>query len=79
MNPVHAIKYLTLVNRFKANHPKLPQFIKSAGSVADVGTVAEITVKTTTGKTLRANILINEEDMKIINEFKALRSEQNRK
>lgn len=79
MNPVHAIKYLTLVNRFKTNHPKLPQFIKSAGSVADVGTVAEITVKTTTGKTLRANILINEEDMKIINEFKALRSEQNRK
>jgi len=79
MNPVHAIKYLSLVNRFKANHPKLPQFIKSVGTVADIGTVAEITVKTTSGKTLRANIMINEEDMKIINEFKALRSDQNHK
>lgn len=79
MNPVHAIKYLSLVNRFKANHPKLPLFIKSVGAVADIGTVAEITVKTSEGKTLRANIMINEEDMKIINDFRALRSEQNSK
>ena len=79
MNPVNALKYYTLLNKFKANHPKLPQFIKSAGTVADIGTVAEITIKTSAGKTLRANILVNEEDMKIISELKALRSDQNHK
>ena len=35
MNPMSAIKYLTLLNKFKANHPKLPQFIKAAGTIAD--------------------------------------------
>ncbi|MBR4626343.1 MAG: hypothetical protein IKO47_01315 [Ruminococcus sp.] len=73
MNPMYALKYYTLLNKFKANHPKLPGFIKTAGSIADVGTVAEITVKTTAGKTIRANISITEEDIKILSELKALR------
>ncbi len=76
MNPVQAIKYLTLVNRFKSNHPKLPQFLKTAGSIADVGTVAEITVTTTDGRTIRANIRINEEDMKILSDLRELREGQ---
>lgn len=73
MNPVSAVKYLTLLNRFKANHPKLPQFIKAAGTIADAGTVTEITVTTSQGKKITASIKLNEEDMKILSEVKALR------
>ena len=73
VNPVNAVKYLGLVNRFKANHPKLPQFIKAAGSVADVGTVAEITVTTSEGKKIVANIKLNEEDLNIINEIRGIK------
>jgi hypothetical protein len=73
MNPVNALKYYTLLSKFKSNHPKLPQFIKAAGSIADVGTVAEITVTTSEGKKITANIKLNEEDIKTLNEIKQLR------
>ena len=74
MNPMSAIKYLTLLNKFKANHPKLPQFIRAAGTIADVGTVIEIAVTTSEGKKIVANVKLNEDDMNTINEIKELRA-----
>ncbi len=74
MNPVNAIKYLNLINKFKANHPKLPQFIKAAGTIVDVGTVIEIAVTTSDGKKIVANVKLNEDDMNTIKEIKELRA-----
>ncbi len=74
MNPVSAIKYLNLINKFKSNHPKLPQFIRAAGTIADVGTVIEIAVTTSEGKKIVANVKLNEDDMNTINEIKELRA-----
>jgi hypothetical protein len=76
MNPINAVKYLSLVNRFKANHPKLPQFIRAAGSIADEGTVVEMTVTTSEGKKIVANIKLNSEDLAIIREFRELKAKQ---
>ena len=73
MNPVNALKYYTLLSKFKANHPKLPQFIKAAGTIADVGTVAEVSVTTSEGKRIVANIKLNDEDINILSEIKALK------
>ncbi len=75
MNPVAAIKYLNLLNRFKANHPKLPQFIKAAGTIADVDTVVEMTVTTSEGKKIVANIKLTADDLRIIDEIKKAKAE----
>jgi hypothetical protein len=76
MNPMNAIKYLSLLNKFKENHPKLPKFIKAAGMIADAGTVAEITVTTSAGKKITANVKLTEEDIKLLGEIKELREKQ---
>lgn len=73
MNPVNALKYYTLLNKIKANHPKLPQFIKAAGTIADVGTIAEITVTTSDGKKITANIKLNADDINVISEIRQLK------
>ena len=75
MNPVAAIKFLNLLNRFKANHPKLPQFIKAAGTIADEGTVAEVTVTTSEGKKIVANIKLTADDLRIIEEMRKTKAE----
>lgn len=75
MNPMSAIKYLTLLNKFKANHPKLPQFIKAAGTIADDGTVAEVSVTTSAGKKIVANIKLTADDLRIIEEMRKTKAE----
>ena len=75
MNPVTAIKYLNLLNKFKANHPKFPQFIKAAGMIADEGTVIDMAVTTSEGKKIVANIKLTAEDLRILEEIKKAKAE----
>ena len=76
MNPMTAIKYLSIVKKFKENHPKLPQFIKAAAMIADEGTVAEFTVTTSEGKKRNANVKLTAEDIKLLAEIKELRNKE---
>ena len=51
LNPMSLIKYKDMWNKFTANHPKFPHFLKAVSQNAlSEGTLIEINVTTPDGK-----------------------------
>lgn len=73
MNPFNLLKLKSLFDRFKSNHPKLPLFFRAAIGEIQEGTVVEVKVTPPEGKAIVTNIKINQEDMELINEFRAMK------
>lgn len=60
-------------DRFRANHPKFPLFIKAVSQDAlREGTVIEITVTTPEGKNYASNVKLSAEDMELAEYVKSM-------
>lgn len=66
-------KMKSSMDRFRANHPKFPLFLKAVSQDALVeGTVIEITVTTPDGKNYCSNVKLKADDMELIDVLKNL-------
>lgn len=72
-NPASIFQMMNLWNRFKQNHPKFPKFMTAVyQNGIKEGSIIEINVTTPDGQSLNSNLKISAEDMKLIEELKAL-------
>ncbi len=69
LNPMDLLKLRPLLHSFKENHPKIFQFMKAAAKSADKGSTIEVTFTTAEGKTLRTNMKLTDDDLKLLNEI----------
>ena len=61
------------IDRFRANHPKFPLFLKSVSQDAlREGSVIEISVTTPEGKNYCSNVRLNADDMELMETLKNL-------
>lgn len=65
MNPMNLLQLKPYWSRFKANHPKLVSFVKTASDerFLDEGSLIEITVTNSQGKKMSANLRVRQDDM----------------
>ena len=72
MNPMNLLQLKPALDRFKGNHPKLLQFIRAASrdGVVDEGTLVEIHITTSGGKTLSSNIRVQQSDLEFLRGLK---------
>jgi len=62
------------MDRFRANHPKFPLFLKAVSQDALVeGTLIEINVTTPDGRNYCSNVRLKADDMELINTFKGMK------
>lgn len=77
INPVKLMQLKGMMERFRANHPRIPGFFNAAmGSIAE-GSVIEMSVIDPEGKKLCANIRVNAEDMEMLRQLAELGQNQN--
>lgn len=73
MNPMDYMKVFGLWNKFKANHPKFPAFLKAAAqSGLQEGTIMEIKITTAEGEVIESNLKVSASDMELVQEFKQM-------
>ncbi len=61
------------MDRFRANHPKFPMFLKAVSQEAlREGTLIEINVTTPEGKNYCTNVRLKPDDMELIDLFKGM-------
>lgn len=72
MNPMNLLQLKPAWNQFRANHPKLIQFVKASTreGVMDEGTLIEINIKTEAGQTLSSNIRVRQSDLEFLRALK---------
>ncbi len=73
MNPMDLLKLRPLLHNFKENHPKLLQFVRAAAQACDEGSIIEVKLTTSEGKTLITNMKISAEDLELMRELKNLK------
>ncbi len=71
-NPMILMKMKGMFERFQTNHPKIPMFFQAASKTIDEGTIIEINVTTSEGKTLCTNMKVNSDDIELVKEIKEL-------
>lgn len=69
MNPMALIKIKGLMDRFKSNHPKIPMFLTAASKCIDEGSIIEVNITTSTGKTLCTNMKVTAEDLDMVRQI----------
>lgn len=76
-NPMKLLQIKVSWEQFKARHPKFPSFLSavSKGAVTE-GTLLEMTITTTEGKTFSSNLKLTAEDMKLISDVQEMFSSQ---
>jgi hypothetical protein len=73
INPAKLFKFKGAWDKFVKNHPKFPMFLNAVRNDAiEEGSVIEITVTTTEGKTLSTNIKVTQSDKEMLNELTEL-------
>ncbi len=73
INPAKLFKLKGYWETFAGNHPRFPQFMKAVQSTGiEEGTVIEISVTTTDGKTLSTNVKVSASDKDLLNELTEL-------
>lgn len=66
-------KLKSSIDRFRANHPKFPLFLKAVSQDAlREGSVIEISVTTPEGKNYCSNVRLNADDMELMETLKNL-------
>ncbi len=66
------------IDRFRANHPKFPLFLKAVSQDAlREGSVIEISVTTPEGKNYCSNVRLNADDMELMETLKNLNVHEN--
>lgn len=72
MNPFGMLKIKPLFEQFTKDHPKILMFFAAAAGSVDKDSVVEVSVKTSDGKIMKTNILVNDNDVAIFNELKKM-------
>lgn len=72
MNPMAIMKMKGMLDKFKANHPKVPMFFQSASQCVGEGSVIDINVTTADGKNICTNMKVTKEDLELIAQLKEL-------
>ena len=73
INPMKLLQAKAALDRFKAEHPKLPLFFQAVReSAIEPGTVVEINVTTAQGRRLSTNLKLSESDIELIREMKEM-------
>ena len=72
MNPMNLLQLKPYWSRFKANHPKLVSFVKTASDerFLDEGSLIEIIVTNSQGKKMAANLRVRQDDMDFLGVLK---------
>lgn len=66
MNPKALFQMKSILDRFKKNHPKVPMFFSAAAGCIDEGSVIEVTLTTSVGKTLCTNMRVTADDLEAV-------------
>ena len=68
MNPMNLLQLKPALERFRANHPKLLDFIRAVGADESIGegAVIELTITDASGKSKTANIKVLQSDMELL-------------
>lgn len=77
INPVKLMQLKGMVDRFKANHPRIPGFFNAAAASIAEGSVIEMSVIDPEGKKLCANIRVTAEDMDLLRQLAEFGQNQN--
>lgn len=76
MNPFGMLKIKPLFEQFAQDHPKILMFFAAAAGAVDKGSVLEVSVKTSDGKVMKTNILVNDNDVALFGEMKNMISKE---
>jgi hypothetical protein len=70
INPGKILKFKNAWDRFSQNHPKFPNYLSAVRNNAlQEGTIIEINVTTSDGKSLKSNLKLTKSDIDLINEL----------
>lgn len=73
MNPASIMKIMNAKNKFTANHPKFIAFFNAVFARGiEEGTIIEITVKKPGQEALTSNIKVQQSDLELLQELKAI-------
>ena len=72
MNPMNFLALKPSWEKFRTNHPKMISFVKTASreSFLDEGSLIEIKVTNSSGKTMAANIRVKKDDIEFLGGLK---------
>ena len=74
MNPMLLLQLKPACEQFNTNHPKLMNFVKAASKdgFMDEGTLIEISITNSSGKTIASNVRVKQEDLTFLTTFKSV-------
>lgn len=75
MNPMAMLKLKPLIEKFRYNHPKFPQFLHTAATGIDEGGSIDIKVINAAGQKIEASLKINADDKELFNALRELLSD----
>lgn len=70
INPKALLQMKSMLTKFRDRHPKVPMFFSAAANTIDEGSVLEVTLTTSTGKTLCTNLRVTAEDLQSVQELR---------
>ncbi len=71
INPTQLFQLMGAWQKFTANHPKFPKFLKAvAAEGIQENTIIEVSVTTPEGKTYCSNLKITQSDLDLLEQFK---------
>lgn len=70
MNPISMMKFKSLIEKFKNNHPKVPLFFDALSKNIAEDSVLELTLTTAEGKKICSNIKVSKDDLELISMIK---------
>jgi len=76
MNPMAMMKVVSMIEKFKSNHPKVFPFLKDAGNKIKEGSVIEITVTDPYGESITSNIRVTADDLEMVAALKEMGMQQ---
>lgn len=71
MKPMAMMQIKNLLDQFKKNHPKVLQFFATASKRIQVGSVIEVNITDSDGKTICTNMRVTEDDIALIQQLSA--------
>lgn len=73
INPAVLLKLKGAWDKFSANHPKFPMFLKAASQNAiEEGSIIEIAITDSEGRKIDTNLMIKAEDMELFESLKQM-------
>ena len=70
INPKALLQMKSMLTKFRDRHPKVPMFFSAAANTIDEGSGLEVTLTTSTGKTLCTNLRVTAEDLQSVRELR---------